>query len=48
VAEALRELADWLCRQLQQEYEYLTSDAAIDEVIRANNYSFTAGWRRFG
>jgi len=48
VADALRDLADWLYRQLQQEYEYLTSDAAIDEVIRANDYSFTADGRRFG
>ena len=48
VTEALRDLADWLYRQLQQEYEYLTSDAAIDEVIRANDYSFTAEGRRFG
>lgn len=48
VADALRDLADWLYRQLQQEYEYLTSDAAIDEVIHANDYSFTAEGRRFG
>ena len=48
VAEALRDLADWLYRQLQREYEYLTSDAAIDEVIRANDYSFTVEGRRFG
>jgi len=48
VAEALRDLADWLYRQLQREYDYLTSDAAIDEVIRANDYSFTVEGRRFG
>jgi hypothetical protein len=48
VAEALRDLADWLYRQLQREYDFLTSDAAIDEVIRANDYSFTAEGRRFG
>ncbi|PWK55547.1 antitoxin of toxin-antitoxin stability system [Roseicyclus mahoneyensis] len=48
VAEALRDLSDWLYRQLQREYEYLTSDAAIDEVIRANDYSFTVDGRRFG
>jgi hypothetical protein len=48
VTEALRDLADWLYRQLQQEYDFLTSDAAIDEVIRANDYSFTAEGRRFG
>jgi hypothetical protein len=48
VADALRDLADWLYRQLQREYDYLTSDAAIDEVIRANEYSFTVDGRRFG
>ena len=48
VADALRDLADWLYGQLQQEYEYLTSDAAIDEVIIANDYAFTAEGRRFG
>jgi len=48
VAASLRDLADWLYRQLQREYEYLTSDAAIDEVIRANDYSFTVDGRRFG
>ena len=48
VADALRDLADWLYRQLQQEYDFLTSDPAIDEVIRANDYSFTAEGRRFG
>lgn len=48
VADALRDQADWLYRQLQREYDYLTSDAAIDEVIRANDYSFTAEGRRFG
>ena len=48
VADSLRALADWLYRQLQQEYDHLTSDAAIDEVIRANAYSFTADGRRFG
>jgi len=48
VADALRDLADWLYRQLQREYDYLTSDAAIDEVICANEYSFTVDGRRFG
>jgi hypothetical protein len=48
VADALRDLADWLYRQLQREYDYLTSEAAIDEVISANEYSFTVDGRRFG
>ncbi len=42
VTEAMRDLARWLYRQLQQEYEHLTSDEAIDEIIAANSWSFTA------
>ena len=48
VTEALRDLARWLYRQLEREYEYLTSDAVVDEAILANEYTFTAVGRRFG
>ncbi|RJG46216.1 antitoxin of toxin-antitoxin stability system [Mesorhizobium sp. DCY119] len=48
VTEALRDLARWLYRQLEREYEYLTSDAVVDEAILANQYTFTASGRRFG
>jgi len=48
VTEALRDLARWLYRQLESEYEHLTSDEAIDESIAANDYSFTEAGRRFG
>jgi hypothetical protein len=48
VIEALRDLARWLYRQLEREYEYLTSDEAVDESIVANEYTFTAAGRRFG
>lgn len=48
VIEALRDLARWLYRRLEREYEYLTSDAAIDEAIAANEYTFTDNGRRFG
>lgn len=37
ITEALRDLARWLYRQLEQEYEYQTSDAVIDETIIAND-----------
>lgn len=47
VAEALRDLARWLYRQLEREYEYCTSDEAVDEAITANEYTFTATGRRF-
>ena len=48
VLEALRDLAHWLYRQLEREYEYLSSDEAVDETIVANDYTFTAAGRRFG
>ncbi|PIO99493.1 antitoxin of toxin-antitoxin stability system [Pleomorphomonas carboxyditropha] len=46
--EALRDLARWLYRQLEREYDYLTSDEAVDEAITANEYTFTEAGRRFG
>ena len=45
---ALRDLARWLYRQLEREYEYQTSDAVVDEAIIANGYTFTNSGRRFG
>ena len=48
VIEALRDLAAWLYRQLESEYEYLTSDASVDEAIIANAYTFTESGHRFG
>jgi hypothetical protein len=48
VTEALRDLARWLYRQLEREYDDLTSDEAIDEAITANDYTFTEAGRRFG
>ncbi|KYO54158.1 antitoxin of toxin-antitoxin stability system [Tistrella mobilis] len=48
VTEALRGLARWLYRQLEREYEYLTSDEAVDEAIAANDYTFTEAGVRFG
>jgi len=48
VTEALRDLARWFYRQLEREYDYQTSEEAVDEAIRANEYTFTASGRRFG
>lgn len=48
IVEAFRDLARWLYRQLEREYEYQTSDEAIDETILANEYTFTETGRRFG
>lgn len=48
VIEALRDLARWLYGQLQREYDYLSSDGAVDETISANEYTFTEAGHRFG
>jgi hypothetical protein len=48
VIETLRDLARWLYRQLEREYEHLTSAEAVDEAILANDYTFTEAGRRFG
>ena len=48
VIEALRDLARWLYRQLENEYNALTSDEMVDETIVANAYTFTASGRQFG
>lgn len=46
--EALRDLARWLYRQIEREYDYLSSDEAVDETITANDYTFTETGLRFG
>ena len=48
LAEALRDLARWLYRQLERSCEYARSDEVVDETILANEYTFTAAGRRFG
>ena len=48
VIEALRDLARWLYRQLRSEYEHQTSDEAVDEIVEANAWTFTADGKRFG
>lgn len=41
ISEGLRDLARWLYRQLEADYEAMTSEPAIDDRIRANGYTFT-------
>ena len=48
VIEALRDLARWLYRQLREEYEHQTSDAAVDEALIVNEWTFTAEGKRCG
>ena len=48
-ADALKELSreamQWIYRQLEAEYEYLTADAQVDGAIRVNEYEFTESGR---
>lgn len=39
--DLLREFMQWIYRNLEAEYEYLTSDDSMDEGIRCNDYEFT-------
>ncbi|EIT4643231.1 antitoxin of toxin-antitoxin stability system [Escherichia coli] len=48
VTDALRDLARWLYRQLDAEYDGLSSSASVDEAIRANEYTFNGSGQRFG
>lgn len=41
LTEILRDFMRWIYRQLKQEFDYLTSDEAIEETIKANEYEFT-------
>ena len=40
--------SNWLYRQLEQEYEYQTSNEAVDETLVVGGYTFTEEGRRFG
>lgn len=40
-ARILRRLMRWLYKCLETEYDYLNSDAQVDESIAANGYTFT-------
>ncbi len=48
VIEALRDLARWLYRQLEREYEYQSSDAVVDETIELNAWTLTEAGAQFG
>lgn len=48
VSETLRDLARWLYRQLEQEWNYLNSDEVVDEAIADGAFTFTEDGRRFG
>ena len=48
IIEAIRDLARWLYRQLEREYDHLSSDAAVDEAIADRRWTFTEAGDRFG
>lgn len=48
VIEALRDLARWLYRQLEAEYDYQMADAQVDEALRSQAFTFTSYGQRFG
>ena len=41
VKECLRDFADWIYKQLENEYDYRTGEEACREAIEANGYEFT-------
>ena len=45
--DATRDLMQWLYDSLEKEYEYQTSDEAVSETIKANEYEFTADGNRY-
>lgn len=46
ITACLRSFADWIYDTLKSEYEYQTSDEAVDEAIEANEYEFTEDGER--
>ncbi|MDE3023042.1 MAG: antitoxin of toxin-antitoxin stability system [Pseudomonadota bacterium] len=48
LTECFRDLAHWLYKCLETEYDYLMSDEQVDELIRVNEYTFTEAGKRFG
>lgn len=48
VQAVFRHFADWIYENLNDSWDYLNSDEAVDETIMANEYTFTAEGARFG
>ena len=40
ITQCMRDFADWIYSQLENEYEYRNRDEQVDESIRANEYEF--------
>ena len=48
VADAMRDLARWLHRQLRIEPDHLNSDEVVDEALAANGFTFDSEGFRLG
>ena len=48
MTEAMRDLARWLYRRLQEEFDHLNSDEVVDEALAANGFTFDSKGLRFG
>ena len=40
ITQLMRDFADWIYERLSDEYDYQTSDEAVEEAIRAHEYEF--------
>jgi len=45
IRDCLRSFADWIFKQLEDEYEWANADEQVDESIIANEYEFTENGR---
>lgn len=48
IAQSMRDFADWIYKQLEEAYNFETSDEIVDEHIAVNGYTFTEDGKRFG
>lgn len=46
IRQLMRDFADWIYDRLESEYDYQTSDEAVEEAIRANEYEFDENGER--
>lgn len=48
VQGVFRHFADWIYRQLEEQWNHLNSDETVDENLISNEYTFDSQGRRFG
>ena len=47
IAEALRDFMRWIYRNLEREYEFITSAEEVAETLRINEYDFLENGRMY-